>query len=55
MLRMSLFFLLIALLSAVFGFWALEGLAMWIAKVLFFVFLILFIVSLLFGRRPPAV
>ena len=55
MLRMSLLFLLIALLSAFFGFWALEGLAMWIAKVLFFIFLVLFIVSLLFGRRPPAV
>ncbi len=37
-------------------FWGLEGLAMWIAKVLFVMFLVLFIVSLLAGRRsyyPP--
>jgi uncharacterized membrane protein YtjA (UPF0391 family) len=55
MLRWSLAFLLIALVAAVLGFWQLEGLAMWIAKVLFVVFLIMFIISLLAGRRVPRV
>ena len=54
MLRWALLFLIVALIAGVFGFWGLEGTAMWIAKVLFVVFLILFVVSLLFGRRPPA-
>jgi uncharacterized membrane protein YtjA (UPF0391 family) len=53
MLRWALLFLIVALIAGVFGFWGLEGTAMWIAKVLFLVFLILFVVSLLFGRRPP--
>ena len=51
MLRMALLFLVIALIAAFFGFWQLEGTAMWIARVLFFVFLVIFVVSLLFGRR----
>jgi uncharacterized membrane protein YtjA (UPF0391 family) len=39
----------------VFGFWGLEGTAMWIAKVIFVVFLVFFVVSLVLGRRgPPA-
>src|SRR5260370_26175175 len=55
MLRWALAFLLIALVAGLLGFWALEGLAMCIAKVLFIVFLILFIISLVAGRRvPPA-
>jgi uncharacterized membrane protein YtjA (UPF0391 family) len=32
----------------------LEGLAMQIAKILFFVFLVLFVIALLSGRRPMA-
>ena len=55
MLRWALLFLVIALLAGFFGFWELEGLAMWIAKVLFVVFLILFVVSLILGRRGPPV
>jgi uncharacterized membrane protein YtjA (UPF0391 family) len=56
MLRWALVFLVIALIAAVFGFWRLEGLAMWIAKVLFVVFLILFVISFVLGRRaPPAI
>lgn len=51
MLRWTLIFLLVALVAGFFGFWGLEGLAMSIAKALFFVFLILFIVSLFVGRR----
>jgi uncharacterized membrane protein YtjA (UPF0391 family) len=46
-------FLIIALIAGVFGFWGLEGTAMWFAKVLFVVFLILFVVSLVMGRRGP--
>ena len=53
MLRWALVFLIVALIAGVFGFWGLEGLAMWIAKVLFVVFLVLFVVSLLLGRRGP--
>ena len=53
MLRWALVFLLVALVAAFFGFWGLEGTAMWIAKVLFFLFLVLFIVSLVLGRRAP--
>ena len=49
MLRWALTFLLVALVAGLLGFWGLEGLAMWIAQVLFVVFLILFIVSLLAG------
>jgi uncharacterized membrane protein YtjA (UPF0391 family) len=33
------------------GFAGLEGLAMWFAKALFVVFLVLFIIALLAGRR----
>jgi uncharacterized membrane protein YtjA (UPF0391 family) len=51
MLRWALVFLIVALVAGLFGFWALEGLAMWIAKVLFVLFLILFLVSLVMGRR----
>jgi uncharacterized membrane protein YtjA (UPF0391 family) len=55
MLRYALIFLLIALVAGALGFYGLEGLAMWFARVLFLVFLVLFIVSLVAGRRiPPA-
>ena len=52
MLQWALVFLIIALLAGALGFFALEGTAMWIAQVLFVVFLIVFVVSLVFGRRP---
>jgi uncharacterized membrane protein YtjA (UPF0391 family) len=51
MLRWSLLFLLVALLAGVFGFWALEGVAMSIAKILFVVFLVLFVIALVAGGR----
>lgn len=54
MLRWALIFLIFALVAGVLGFWQLEGLAMWIAKVLFVVFLAIFLVALVFGKRPPA-
>jgi uncharacterized membrane protein YtjA (UPF0391 family) len=46
MLYWALIFLLIAILSAVFGFTGISLLAGGIAKVLFFLFMILFVVSL---------
>ena len=53
MLRYAIVFLLIALVAGIFGFTALQGTAMWIAKVLFVVFLVLFIISLVLGRKSP--
>jgi uncharacterized membrane protein YtjA (UPF0391 family) len=53
MLRWTLVFLLIALVAGALGFYGLEGTAMWIAKVLFLLFLILFVFSLIMGRRGP--
>jgi uncharacterized membrane protein YtjA (UPF0391 family) len=51
MLRWSLIFLVVALIAALFGFNVIEGYAFLAAKVLFFVFLVLFVVSLLLGGR----
>jgi uncharacterized membrane protein YtjA (UPF0391 family) len=52
MLYYALVFLLVAILAGLFGFYNLEGTAAWIAKVLFIVFLVLFVVSLITGRKP---
>jgi uncharacterized membrane protein YtjA (UPF0391 family) len=51
MLRWALIFLVIAIIAAILGFGGLAGDLAWIAKVLLFVFLILFVVSLVMGRR----
>lgn len=51
MLRLAVVFLVIALVAAVFGFTAVAGTAITGARLLFFVFLVLFILSLLLGRR----
>jgi uncharacterized membrane protein YtjA (UPF0391 family) len=53
MLSWALTFLVIALIAAVLGFGTLAGTAAWIAKVLFFVFLVAFVISLVAGRRAP--
>jgi uncharacterized membrane protein YtjA (UPF0391 family) len=50
MLSWAVLFLIIALIAGVLGFGVVAGTAAWIAKVLFVVFLILFLVSLLTGR-----
>jgi uncharacterized membrane protein YtjA (UPF0391 family) len=50
MLRLALVFLVIALLAALFGFSTLAGTAMDAAKIVFFVFLVLFVLTLIFGR-----
>ncbi|CAM2926499.1 DUF1328 domain-containing protein [Rariglobus hedericola] len=51
MLSWSLTFLVIALIAAALGFGGIAGTAVGIAKILFFVFLVLFILSLIFGRK----
>jgi len=53
MLRWALVFLVVALLSALFGFTDVAGTSMVAAKILFFVFLVMFIVSLVMGYRAP--
>ena len=55
MISWAITFLIIALIAAVLGFGGLAGTAVGIAKLLFFVFLALFIISLIFGRRVPPV
>jgi uncharacterized membrane protein YtjA (UPF0391 family) len=55
MLGWALTFLVVALIAAVLGFTSIAGAAMGVAKILFFVFLVLFVVSLVMhavrGRR----
>lgn len=53
MLRWALLFLVIALVAALFGFTTLMGASIEIAKIIFFVFLVLFVVSLVAGSRAP--
>lgn len=56
MLRWALAFFVLALVAALFGFGGLAATSAGIAKTLFYVFLIVFLVSLIFGltatRRP---
>jgi uncharacterized membrane protein YtjA (UPF0391 family) len=52
MLNYAVIFLIIALLAGVLGFGAIAGTAAAIAKVLFVVFLVLFVASLILGRKP---
>ena len=57
MLSWSITFLIIALVAGLLGFTAIAGASIAFAKVLFFVFLVLFVASLLMGggvfRRTP--
>jgi uncharacterized membrane protein YtjA (UPF0391 family) len=55
MLRWALFFLVFALIAALFGFGVIASAAADIAKILFFVFLVLLVVTLVLGRRAPPV
>lgn len=51
-------FLIIALIAAALGFGGLAGTAVGLAKIVFYIFLVLFLASLVYslvtGRRPPA-
>lgn len=49
MLHWALIFLVVALIAAAFGFGGIAADAAWIGRVLFFIFLVLFVVSLLTG------
>ena len=51
MLSWSVFFLIVALVAALLGFTSIAGAAAGIAKLLFGVFLVLFLISLFVGRR----
>ena len=55
MLSWAITFLIIALIAGLMGFGLVGGLAYDAAKILFFVFLVMFVVSLLAGRRAPTV
>ena len=50
MLRWALIFLVVALVAAVFGFGGIAGEATGIAKILFFICLVVAVVSLVMGR-----
>jgi uncharacterized membrane protein YtjA (UPF0391 family) len=51
MLSWTVLFLVIAIIAGLLGFGLIEGMAFGIAKICFFLFLVLFIVSLLSSRR----
>jgi len=57
MLRWTVIFLIVAMVAALFGFGGIASDAAGIARLLFFVFIVLLLCSLLFGlatgRRPP--
>ena len=50
MLRWAIVFAILALLSGAMGFYGLEGSMMQFARILFFLFVVLFIISLVVGR-----
>ena len=51
MLRWAATFFVIAIVAALFGFTGIAGSAMDIAKILFFIFLVLAIIIFIFGRK----
>ena len=53
MLRLAVLFLVIALVAALFGFGIVAGTAYEGAKILFFIFLVLAIASVVMNRRSP--
>jgi uncharacterized membrane protein YtjA (UPF0391 family) len=54
MLSYAVLFLVIAIIAGILGFGVIAGTAALFARVLFLVFLVLFVASLLRGRRPNA-
>ena len=51
MLRWALAFFIVALIAALFGFGGIAVAAAGIAKILFFIFIVLFLISFISGRR----
>jgi uncharacterized membrane protein YtjA (UPF0391 family) len=51
MLYYAIVFAVLALVAGLLGFMALSGTLAWIAKVLLLVFVVLFVLSLIFGRN----
>ena len=51
MLRWALIFLVIAIIAAIFGFGNIAAGATSIARILFFIFLVLFLIMLIRGRK----
>jgi uncharacterized membrane protein YtjA (UPF0391 family) len=51
MLNYAWIFLVIAIIAAVFGFGGIASASAGIAKILFYIFLAIFVISLLMGRR----
>lgn len=54
MLRYAILFFIVTIASAVLGFGVIEGPAAWIARVLFLIFLMLFVISLFGSPRNSA-
>ncbi|GGD94516.1 hypothetical protein GCM10010911_61490 [Paenibacillus nasutitermitis] len=55
MLRYAAIFFIIAIIAAIFGFGGIVESAAGIAKVLFFIFIVLFVISLITGRKNSSV
>ena len=53
MLGYAITFLIVALIAAALGFGGIAGVSVQIAQILFFVFIVLFVLTLIFGRRGP--
>ncbi len=53
MLKWAVIFFIVAIVAAIFGFGDISAGATGIAKVLFFLFIVLAIISLIVGRRAP--
>jgi uncharacterized membrane protein YtjA (UPF0391 family) len=58
MLQLVITFLILSIVAGYFGFYTVEGMSMDIAKILFFIFLIMFVLSLVSSvfrgdKRPP--
>jgi len=53
MLRWALIFLVVAILAAVLGFGGIAADAAWFARVLFYIFLVLFVVTLVLNKKGP--
>ena len=52
MLNWSITFFVLAIVAAIFGFGGIATEAVYIAKILFFIFIVLFVFSFITGRKP---